>query len=155
VFTNQVLLDNDKEKLSVVAKALDVKVDFVVVSVGMQLENEYKQNLVTIIDEVDCAIIDHDLKLFAFADTKTRSIIIGLTATATPLLSELEVQVLKRFYGFVIADSRIDKNNELVDVDDEISLAHYMMGASDEINKFARLVYCKAEQVEMLKNTAS
>ena len=88
VFTNQVLLDNDKEKLSVVAKALGVKVDFVVVSgVGMQLENEYKQNLITIIDEVDCAIIDHDLKLFAFNDNKRRSIIIGLTATATPLLS--------------------------------------------------------------------
>ena len=68
MFTNQVLLDNDKEKLSVVAKALNAKVDFVVVGVGMQLEKEYKQNLVTIIDEVDCAIIDHDLKLFAFDD---------------------------------------------------------------------------------------
>ena len=43
MFTNQVLLDNDKEKLSAVAKALNVKADFVVVSVvGMQLEKEYK-----------------------------------------------------------------------------------------------------------------
>ena len=58
-----------------------------VVGVGMQLEKEYKQNLITIIDEVDCAIIDHDLKLFAFNDNKRRSIIIGLTATAPPLLS--------------------------------------------------------------------
>ena len=145
VFTNQVLLDNDKEKLSVVAKALNAKVDFVAVGVGMQLENDYKKNLVTIIDEVDCAIIDHDLKLFAFDDNKNRSIIIGLTATAAPLLSALEVQILRKFYGFVIADSCIDKNNELVDVDDEISLAGFMMGASDEINKFARLVYCRAD----------
>ena len=75
---------------------------------------------------MDCAIIDHDLKLFAFDDNKHRSIIIGLTATAAPLLSELEVQILKRFYGFVIADSCIDKNNELVDVDDEISLTNFM-----------------------------
>ena len=145
VFTNQVLLDNDKEKLSVVAKALNAKVDFVVVGVGMQLEKEYKQNLVTIIDEVDCAIIDHDLKLFAFDDNKNRSIIIGLTATATPLLSAPEVQILRDFYGFVIADSCIDKNNELVDVDEEISVVDFMMGASDEINKFARLVYCRAD----------
>ena len=61
------------------------------------------------------------------------------------------MQILKHFYGFVIADSRIDKNNELVDVDDEISLAGFMMGASDEINKFARLVYCRADQVEMVQ----
>ena len=53
------------------------------------------------------------------------------------------MQILKHTYGFVIADSRIDKNNELVDVDDEISVVDFIN--NEEIDKFARLIYCKAE----------
>ena len=143
VYNHEQLLNQDKEFIENICKSANATVTFVVPHNGViVLEDAFQ---CTIIDEVDYILLDRQVQ---FQKLTKHSKIIGLTATASADLLEMERIYLSEILKFSIVDSHIKPS-----IADSVKprFCDYEEFFSEKYSSMGRIIYCDQKSFQQVR----